>query len=296
MDVMRSPLFVPGNRPNMLEKALGLTPDAFVPDLEDSVPPDEKENARNITASFLPRLASVGPPVIPRVNSLETGLMEDDLAAVVGPHAYGVSVGKVGSAEDVSRIAAVIDGCEAKAGLSVGTVKMVLWLETALAIVHAYEICVASPRTVAVAFGAEDFTNDMGIERTEAAAEVLYPRSAVSVAARAAGVLAIDTPYLALRDPEGLSRDALAARALGFRGKFAIHPEQIDTINRAFAPSAAEVEQAHRVVEAYGKAERSGCGATSLDGMVIDIPVVKRARQTLQMAEADPQSSQATER
>ena len=296
MGLMRSPLFVPGNRPNMLEKALGLAPDVFVPDLEDSVPPDEKDNARNVTASFLPRLASVGPHVIPRVNSLETGLMEADLDAVVGPHIYGVSVGKVGSARDVGRIAAAIDECEAKAGLDAGTLKLVLWLETALAIVHAYEICAASPRTVAVAFGAEDFTNDMGIERTEAASEVLFPRSAVTVAARAAGVLAIDTPYFGLRDPEGLSRDALAARALGFRGKFAIHPEQIDAINRAFAPSAVEVEQARKVVEAFKAAEQAGRGATSLDGMVIDIPVVKRARQTLEMAEVDPRSSLETER
>lgn len=296
MDLMRSPLFVPGNRANMLEKALGLAPDAFIPDLEDSVPPDQKENARNVVSSFLPLLAGVGPPVIPRVNSLQTGLMEDDLTAVAGPHIYGVSVGKVSSAEDVNLIDSEIECCELKSGLKVGTLKLVLWLETALAIVHSYEICSASQRIVAVAFGAEDFTNDMGIERTEASVEISYPRNAVSVSARAAGVIAIDTPYFALRDQEGLLQDALAAKAIGFQGKFAIHPEQIEVINKAFAPSTQEVEQARRIVDVYEKAERSGRGATSLDGMVIDIPVVKRARQILQLVRKDPYFLQEKER
>ena len=102
MNVLRSPLFVPGNRANMLEKALGFAPDAYVPDMEDSVPPDEKANARMVVASFLQRLAGTGTRVVPRVNSLDTGLLEDDLAAVVGPHIYGVSVGKIGAAEGLA--------------------------------------------------------------------------------------------------------------------------------------------------------------------------------------------------
>ena len=281
MAVMRSLLFVPGNQTRMLEKAIGLRPDAYVPDMEDSVPPAEKANARSLTASMLPRLASAGPLVIPRVNSLGSGLLEDDLAVVVGPHVYGVSVGKIASPDDVAAVSDVLSRLEAATGLETGTVKLVLWIETALGIVNAYEISAASDRIVGVAFGAEDFTADMSIERTEDQSEVDYPRRVVCVAARAAGVTALDTPYFTLRDSEGLRRDASAARAFGFRGKFAIHPEQIGVINETFSPSASEIEHAKRVVAAFEEAEGRGTAATSLDGKVVDVPVVERARGLL---------------
>ena len=268
----------------MLEKMLSLSPDAYIPDLEDSVPLEEKENARNITASFLSSLKNAGPLVIPRVNSKDSGLFEEDLAAVVGPHIFGISVGKINSAEDVHLISTSVQTREKKAGLNVGSIKLVLWLETARAIVNAYQICAASPRVLAVAFGAEDFTNDMGVERTGEDSQIAYPRSVVCVAARAANILALDTPYFQFRDAEGLRRDALTARTYGFRGKFAIHPDQIDVINEAFSPSAREIEDARRVVLAYEQAERSGRGSTSLDGKVIDLPVVERARHVLELA------------
>jgi citrate lyase subunit beta/citryl-CoA lyase len=284
MTRFRSLLFVPGNRANMLEKAMGLTPDVLVPDLEDSVPLGEKDSARNTVMSLLPMLAEAATIVMPRVNAMDTGLMEDDLAAVVGPHIYGVTVGKVGGAGEVRRIASMVEKVELEAGLEAGAIKLVPWVETARGVVHAYEICSASPRVVAVAFGAEDYTNDMAIERTEDGAELAYPRSAVCVAARAAGVQALDTPYVAFRDSEGLRRDALIARRLGFGGKFAIHPSQIDIINDAFAPTEAEIEHARRVVAAFEEAESSGSGSTSLDGKMIDVPVVRRARSLLELA------------
>src|SRR5262249_38470554 len=154
MTVLRSLLFVPGNRADMLTKATSLTPDAFVPDMEDSVPVEEKTQARNITASFVPQLAQGGVLVIPRVNALDTGLLEEDLAAVVGPHIYGVSVGKIYTPQDVETISDMLARLEQMAGLPVGHTKLVLWLETALAIVHAYAICTASPRIVGAACGA----------------------------------------------------------------------------------------------------------------------------------------------
>ena len=282
--MLRSLLFVPGNRADMLEKALGLAPDALVPDLEDSVPPAEKAKARDIVASFLPRLAQAGIAVIPRANPASTGLLEDDLAALVGPDIFGITVGKIGDASDLGHVEAHIERLEAEAGLEKGRVRLVPWIETARAVVNAYEICSASPRVVAVAFGAEDFTNDMEIERTEDALEIVYPRQVVGVAARAAGVLVLDTPWVAFRDTDGLKRDARAARGLGFRGKFAIHPSQIGPINEAFAPTEAEVEYARRVVSVFEEAEESGSGATSLDGKMIDIPVVRRARGLLELA------------
>ena len=288
MTVLRSLLFVPGNRADMLQKAVRLTPDAFVPDMEDSVSVEEKARAREITASFLPELAQSGVRVIPRVNSLDTGLLEDDLAAVVGPYSAGVSVGKIYTPQDVNTIAGMLARLEQKAGVPVGHTKLVLWLETAMAIVQAYEICVASPRIIGVAFGAEDFTHDMGIERSTDDSEVAVPRSLVCVAARAAHVLALDTPYFLFRDPEGLQQNALASKKIGFKGKFAIHPSQVDMINATFSPSPEDMAYARRVVAAFEAAERAGKGATSLDGKVVDVPVVKRARALLEVAESIP--------
>lgn len=288
MSALRSLLFVPGNQPRMLERASGLTPDAFIPDMEDSVPDAEKANARAITAAHLERLAAGGGAVIPRLNSLDTGLLDDDLAAVFGPHIYGVSVGKINSAADIALISAKLESLERKAGLEVGQVKLLPWIETAQAIVNVYEICAASDRIIGAAFGAEDFTNDMGIERAEDESETFFARSAIAIAARAADVLALDTPYFSFRDPDGLRRNARAARQFGFKGKFAIHPAQIDIINETFSPSSAELEQARRVVEAFREAERIGRGSTSLDGKVVDVPVVKRAQALLDLAKSLP--------
>lgn len=286
MTVLRSLLFVPGNQAKMLQKAMGCFPDAFVPDLEDSVPMEEKTNAREVTASWLPQLAQVGPAVIPRVNSMDTGLLEDDLAAVIGPHVQGVSVGKIHTPQDIEHISGIIAALEKQAGIAVGQIRLVPWIETAMAIVHVYDICTASPRIVGVAFGAEDLTHDLGIERTEDDSEVAYPRSIMCIAARAANVLALDTPFFGFRDAAGLRQNALASKKIGFKGKFAIHPAQIDGINEVFSPSPAEIDHARRVVAAFEDAERRGRGSTSLDGKVVDVPVVRRARALLEIAQA----------
>jgi len=282
--ILRSLLFVPGNKASMLEKALGLKPDAFVPDMEDSVPAAEKATARETIAALLPRLAATGIPVVPRVNSLDTEWLEADLAAVVGPHVFGLSVGKVRRAGDIAAISRLIDKLETRAGLALGKLHLVPWIETAEAVVNVAEICRASERIAAVAFGGEDFTNDMGVERLEDEAQIAYARQSLCVAARAAHVLALDTPYFKLRNPDGLRDNSLRAKSIGFKGKFAIHPEQIDTLNECFSPSAQEVAHAERVVAAYEEAERHGRASTSLDGWVIDVPVVKRARALLELA------------
>jgi citrate lyase subunit beta/citryl-CoA lyase len=282
--MLRSLLFVPGNKANMLEKALGLAPDAFVPDMEDSVPAAEKANARATIAAFLPRLAATGITLIPRVNSLDTEWLEEDLAAVVSPMIFGVSVGKVRNAGDISAISQLIGDLERRAGLELGTLRLLPWIETAEAIVNASTICRASERIVAVAFGGEDFTNDLGLERLEDESQLAYARQSLCVAARAAHVLALDTPYFKLRDPDGLRDNSLRAKSIGFKGRFAIHPEQIEALNECFSPSAQEVAHAERVVAAYEEAETRGRASTSLDGWVIDVPVVKRARALLELA------------
>ena len=239
-----------------------------------------------VTAAYIPELAATGVPVIPRVNSLDTGLLEDDLSAVVGSHVYGVSVGKMDNPEIVAEVARVLDRAESNAGVESGAVRLVPWIESAEAIVKAYDICKSSDRIVAVALGAEDFTNDMEIKRTDGDSELAYARGAIAVAARAAGVLALDTPFFAFRDPVALKANSEMSRAIGFKGRFAIHPAQLDIINGVYSPSEDEVAQARREIEAFEEAVAMGRGSTSLDGKVIDVPVVKRAQALLDRAKA----------
>ncbi len=284
MTALRSLLFVPGNKDNMLEKASGFRPDVFVPDMEDSVPDAEKANARETIAGYLSKLAATGVPVMPRVNSLPTGWTEDDLAAVAGPEIFGISIGKIDEPADISNVAEFLTRLETARGLEAGILKIIPWLESARAIVNCVEILQSSPRIIGVAFGAEDYTHDMGIERLEDESESAFARNMLAMAARAARVTALDTPYFSFRDDDGLRANSRESRQRGFKGRFAIHPAQIDGINETYSPSEAEIERARQIVAAFEEAEARGRGSTSLDGKVIDVPVVKRARALLELA------------
>ena len=281
---LRSLLFVPGNQTNMLNKAASFSPDAFVPDMEDSVAWDDKSQAREIVSANLGMLANTGKHVIPRINSLDTGLCETDLEAIVGPHIYGVSVGKINTPADVVVISETIARLETEHNITKGSIKLVLWIETAVGILNAYQILSSDDRIVAAAFGAEDFTNDMGIERNEDDREILFPRSQVAIAARAAGVLALDTPFFGFRDPDSLKLNSEQSKSIGFKGKFAIHPLQVEIINQCFSPSKNEISHAMEVIKVFEEAAASGRGSTSLNGQVVDVPVVKRAESLLNLA------------
>jgi citrate lyase subunit beta/citryl-CoA lyase len=286
LEILRSLIFVPGNRRDMLEKARDFDADAIVADLEDSVPPAEKENARGVVRDMAPTLSGRGQKVLVRLNSLDTGLTHDELAALIGPHLYGISIGKVESTWDIKECDRIASALEKGAGLEPGHLKIVPWIENSRAVMRVYDIAIASPRVVGLAFGAEDYTDDMDIQRTDEGDEVYFPRATVALAARAAGVAALDSPFVRFRDQDGLKREIEVALKLGFKGKFAIHPAQLDTINTMFSPRPEDVEYARRVMEAWDQAEAEGRGSTSLDGRMIDVPVVKRARSLLAMADA----------
>ncbi len=288
MELLRSLIFVPGNRANMLERALNFDADIIMVDLEDSVPPAEKVAARQVAAEWVPRLSQAGQRVMVRLNALDTGLTKDEMAAVLSPDLYGVSVGKTESVWDLRELERIISPLEARAGLDSGSIRLIPWIENARAIVNVNEMASTLERTVAIAFGAEDFTNDMGIRRTDDGEEVYHPRCTVAIAARAAGIASLDSPYVAFRNPEGLARDAAVARQMGFTGKFAIHPSQIDAINERFSPQPDDVAYARRVVAAWQEAEANGRGSLSLDDKMVDVPVVKRAENLLaQVAEIE---------
>ncbi len=286
MEFIRSLIFVPGNRENMLERARSFDADIIMVDLEDSVPPSEKAVARDMAREWVPALHAEGKRVMVRVNSLDTGLTRAELETVVCPELYGVSLGKVESVRDIRTVDALLSPLEAAAGIEAGSLRLIPWIETAQAMWDARAIAESSRRVVAIAFGAEDFTNDMGIERTDAGEEVAVPRAWLPVAARAAQVGPLDSPFVRFRDPDALREDAGRARRMGYTGKFAIHPAQLEIINDTFSPSAEEIEYARRVVEAWDAAEASGRGSLALDGRMVDVPVVKRAQNLLALAES----------
>ena len=268
----------------MLEKSRTFDADVLVADLEDSVPLAEKAAARELVRELLPSLSGRDQKVVVRVNSLDTGLTADELEAIAGPHLYGVSLGKVDSPWHIQECHRLLATQESRLGMESGVIKIIPWIESAAGILRASDIARASPRVVALAFGAEDYTNDMGIQRTDEGEEVRLPRSMVPIVAQAAGIVALDTPYVKFRDPEGLQREAEAARRLGYKGKFAIHPAQLETINAVFSPREEDLEYARRVVEAWEQAEAQGRGALALDGNMVDVPVVKRAYNILKLA------------
>jgi len=286
VELLRSLIFVPGNRRDMLEKARQFDADVIMADLEDSVPPAEKLNATQIVKEMAPTLSGRGQKIVVRLNSLDTGLTQDELSALIGPHLYGISLGKVESTWDIRECHRVISTLEKGAGLEPGYLKIIPWIENSRAVMRVYDIATASPRVVALAFGAEDYTDDMDVQRTDEGEEVYFPRAMVALAARAAGVVALDSPYVRYRDQEGLRKEIELGLKLGFKGKFAIHPAQLDAINTMFSPRSGDVEYARRVVEAWNQAEAAGRGSTSLDGRMIDVPVVKRARSLLALADA----------
>jgi citrate lyase subunit beta/citryl-CoA lyase len=270
----------------MLERARGFNADIIMYDLEDSVPPAEKVNARDLARQWVPELRMAGRKVMVRCNGLDTGLTRDELAAVIGPDLYGVSVGKTESPWDIREIDRIIGPYEAAAGLTAGSIRLIPWIESARAVMNAQQMASASRRIIALAFGAEDYTVDMGLQRTDGGEEVYVPRATTAIAARAAGVASLDSPYVAFRNPEGLKVDCAAARQMAYTGKFAIHPAQIDTINQTFSPNPEDVAYARRVMEAWNQAEAAGRGSLDLDGKMVDVPVVKRAQNLLALVAA----------
>lgn len=286
MELFRSVIFVPGNRANMLDRARNFTADVVMVDLEDSVPPGEKTTAMEMAKEWVPTLRRDGQRVMVRVNSLDTGLTRSELEAIVSPDLYGISLGKVESTWNIGDVDRILSSIEPQAGVEPGSIKIVPWVETASALVDAREIGAASPRVIGLAFGAEDFTNDMAIERSDTGEEVQVPRSLVPVAARAANVASLDSPFVLFRDPGALLADAKRARQMGYTGKFAIHPSQLDIINEVFSPSPEEIAYARKIMEAWEQAEAEGRGSLAMDGRMVDVPVVKRAQNLLAFADA----------
>ena len=284
MDLFRSLLFIPGNQPKMLEKASHFLPDVYIPDLEDSVGDNDKTDARKIVSENIRLFKESDKLIIPRVNSLESGLFEDDIAALISKGINGVSVGKIYDAEDIVQIDKIISTYEENLNMQIGSLSLIPWIETASGILESKAILKSSVRIKAAAFGAEDFTNDMGIERQADNSEIQVAKNYLAIAARACGVTALDNPFFDFKNSSALVEDCINSKKMGYKGKFAIHPDQIDDINKSFSPSKSDIEHAKKVIQVFKEAIEQGRGSTSLNGYVIDVPVYKRAQNLIELA------------
>lgn len=292
MKLRRTMLYVPGNAPSMLRDAHIYGPDSVMFDLEDSVAPREKDTARNLVFQALRRFDYAGTERIVRINGLDTAHGQEDIAAVVAGGADGVRLPKTDSAEDVLEADRAISAAEKRFGRRAGSVLLVAAIESARGVLAAREIAAASPRLAAIAIGAEDFVTDMHTTRSPEGTELLAARSIIVMAARAAGIMAMDTVFASVDDEEGFIREVKLAKQLGFDGKSVIHPSQIRLVHAVYAPTDAEVDRARRVMAAAADAEARGSGVVSLDGKMIDKPIVERAARVLALAGA---SSTTTE-
>jgi citrate lyase subunit beta/citryl-CoA lyase len=270
----RSVLFVPGVRPDRFASAIGSGADAVVLDLEDSVDASRKDEARHAVAAFLATQSTSGVARLVRVNSAGSRWWAQDLEWMGTLAACdGVVLPKSESASQVEELSRAAGGRP-----------VIPLLETARGVLHAGAIAGARASIPAICFGAEDLTAEIGVPRTTAGEELLFARSQVVLAATTIGAEAVDAVFVDIKAMDQLRVDAERARALGFRGKMAIHPSQIGVINDVFSPSVIEIERARRLVDAYDAAAAAGEGVLRVDDRMVDAPVVARARRLLARA------------
>lgn len=277
---LRSFLFAPGNHARRVEKALTLPADAVILDLEDAVAVSEKPATRELV------LAVFGQPrhgrLYVRINAYTTEWCYADIVTVARTGLDGIILPKVETADQLQSIDWLLANLERERGLPVGGIDLVPIIETALGISNIGGIAGSGSRTKRLAFGAGDYTLDLGMVWSRDELELLPARSAVVMASRAAGIEPpLDTVWADLRDAEGFARSAERAAALGFQGKMCIHPDQIAVTNAAFSPSTQQLSWANRVVAAFEEAEAKGLASIQLDGQFIDYPIVQRARQVI---------------
>ncbi len=277
----RSRLYLPGDQPKLFTNAAVHAPDGLILDLEDSVPPFAKDSARILVRNALRCIDFKNAERMVRINQLPMGF--DDLEEVIPEKVDCILIPKVETAEQIREIDKRVTDILARSEVTHPLFFMPI-IESALGIINAYPIAAASERNVALAIGLEDYTADIGTQRTLDGRESFYARSALVNAARAAGIQPIDTVFSDVSDTDGLVRSVQEAKSLGFDGKGCIHPRQIAPIHAAFAPGAKEIDRAKKIVLAFEDAEKRGLGVVALGSKMIDPPVVKRALRTIETA------------
>ncbi len=285
MPLRRSFLYMPGSDWRKIEKAATeLEADSICMDLEDGVALNRKAEARQTVVRALEELDFGRAERLVRINATDSDLAMDDLQAVLPARPDGIVVPKVRSGDHIQVLHEQLASAEHKYGFPVGSLKLLLIIESARGVIRLDEIYQASARIQALIFGAEDYSADVGALRSEQGLEVLWARSKVVAYARSIGADAIDIVYPDFRDQAGFTDQARAGMGMGFTGKQLIHPNQIGWIHQVYTPSEAEIEQARRVVDAHAAHQAGGAGAFALDGRMVDMPVVRQAQLILERA------------
>ena len=285
MQPNRTFLCAPGNHPREVEKVFDAGADAVILDLEDAVAISEKAATRSVVVDALQRPRTCRGYV--RVNSLDTEFCFGDVEAVVAKGVDGIILPKVERAADLEKVDWLMSGLEVKAGLTVGQIDLIPILETGRGIANAREICSAGGRLKRVAFGAGDYTQDMGMDWTPGEIEIAPAQAEVVLASRINNLEPpLDTVYIHIKDDEGFTSSAKRAKQFGFQGKMCIHPVQVPLANGVFTPTAAEADFSRKVIEAFEAAEAAGSASIQLDGYFIDYPIVEKARRVVALADA----------
>jgi citrate lyase subunit beta / citryl-CoA lyase len=276
-----SRLYLPGNTPGLMINAGLHSADGLILDLEDSVAPEKKDEARILVRNALRQINYFGAERMVRINQGQRGI--DDLKHLIPHNVNLVLIPKCESAGYVREVEGTIESVRKEFNLG-NPVFLMPIIESALGVEHSYEIAVATPNVVSIAMGLEDYTADLGVQRTNEGMESLYARTRLVVAAKAAGIQPIDSVFSDVGDMEGLRKNVLSSKALGFEGMGCIHPRQIQVIRQGFAPSPDEIDKARKIVLAFEDAGKKGLGVVSLGTKMIDPPVVARAQKTLGLA------------
>lgn len=277
LPIIRSMMSVPGIRERFIEKARDIPADVILFDLEDSVAFADKPKAREIVRGVLPDFPKKGRMVFVRPNDLTTGLLEEDLDAIVQPGLDGIHLPKAHNPETIIQADHYLTFLEKVRGIEPGSIRIIPWIESTEGLAKVEAICFSSPRLIGASMGAEDYVTSLGVMRTRGGLEIEYGRARMANAAMAAGLVPIDCPEPDYQDIAHFEEDITHARALGYRGKYCIHPTQVEVANRVFSPPADQLDWARRVVDAYEEGERQGLGAVGLDGSMIDRPIYLRA-------------------
>ncbi|MDT3696470.1 MAG: aldolase/citrate lyase family protein [Ignavibacterium sp.] len=277
----RSRLYLPGNEPKFFVNAGLHAPDGIILDLEDSVAPTEKDAAQLLVRNALRSVDFYNAERMVRINQLPKGL--DDLKYIIPHNVNVILVPKCESAEQIHQLEKEVEKLKKQFKVKSDIFFMPI-IESALGVIKAYEIASASKNICALAIGLEDYTADIGTQRTNEGRESIFARQMLVNAAKAAGIQAIDTVFSDVSDMEALRQSVIEAKSLGFEGKGCIHPRQIQVVHEAFAPTTDEIEKAKKIVLAFEEAEKKGLGVVSLGSKMIDPPVVKRALRTLHLA------------
>lgn len=282
----RTLLYVPGNMPSMLQNIPLFQCDGVIIDLEDAVPLNEKDAARILVRRFLESYTDRNKEILVRINPLDTKWAIDDLKAVLPALPDGIRLPKADTPEIVERLDTMLTEFEEDLGLEIGRFRILPSIETAEGVINTVAISRCSNRLIGLAFGAEDYTASMEIERTKSGEELFNARMNVLWAAKSAGIQAIDTIFADVNDMDALRRETELIKKLGYTGKCMVNPRQIDVIHEVFAPKQSEVDYALLVIDAIKRAREMGTGVIALGGKMIDAPVVKRAARVLRTAYA----------